>query len=823
MQNFLKSVLNTVPSAVFTVDMESNITSWNKMAQEITGFLADEVLGNRCGLFALEPCHLGCGLFGNSVEKPIKNRVCTLRHKDGRILTISKNSELLYDDEGVLIGGVECFEDITEKMQYEQRLMESEQRYSAIVDHAPEIVLIHIAGKVVYINRIGIEASGYDSERLLGKSIMAFLPVQSQKKVILAMLAREKGESVEDYEIEFITKSGRTVDLSVKSTYIIYQGQKATLSILVDISERKRYELELAQRERLLTSVSASIHELLGNRNLENAIKTCFELLGPAADVHSIFFFQNTHEQTVDTAKLQVSWYHEKSGINDKRKDYKPMETEMERRFSGVVQLTHIDEMIRHLSIGDMYIGNVETMESEGFKRYCDHYGVKSVMAMPIFVKNHFWGFVGFNDSRLDRVWNRGEYSALHAFSTALGKAIERQRIEQELERSHKEAKVANQLKSEFLANMSHEIRTPMNGVLGFLDLLGSTELDEFQKDYVVSAKSASEILLFLINDILDLSKIESGKFCLERIVIDIRKLMADTMAFFGGMARHKQLELTLNVTDEVPEYIIGDPARIRQILNNIVGNAIKFTLVGRVDVTLTAVKSGNDHVNLNFTVMDTGIGIPEDRIHDIFQPFIQADSSTTRKFGGSGLGLSISKELARLMGGEIYVQSLRGEGSSFTFNLNAEYVAKKKPAPHTCVQLDLMEGMGQSPARRYAQVLIVEDNEMNRKIAGSVLKHHGIPYDEAYDGQEAYEAVCGNRYDIVFMDCQMPRMDGYESTRLIREYEHNEGTRTTIVAMTANAMEGDREKCLAAGMDDYLSKPIDFSRMISLIHAHMK
>lgn len=372
------------------------------------------------------------------------------------------------------------------------------------------------------------------------------------------------------------------------------------------------------------------------------------------------------------------------------------------------------------------------------------------------------------------------------------------------------EAEAANYAKSRFLANMSHEIRTPMNGIIGMTELLQSTPLSPLQLKYVDAVHRSGDILLSIINNILDLSKIEAGRTDLEKIPFSLRETIKSSLVLFAGKINQKGLVYECTVAEDVPDALMGDSARFAQILNNLLGNAVRFTDSGRISVATSVHERHSDNIILRFQVTDTGIGIPSESQSEIFNRFSQADIATTRKYGGTGLGLAISRHLAELMGGAIGVESRSGAGSTFWFTCRFEIY----PYP-------LPDKTPTGPIRPFVhslagpvKVLLAEDNSINQEIGSAMLESLGCKVVLAESGTEAIEAFGKETFDLVLMDCQMPEMDGYEATRIIRQKEQQADRsdsgrkRSCIIALTANALMGDKEKCLAAGMDDYLAKP---------------
>ncbi|TSA33514.1 MAG: response regulator [Verrucomicrobiaceae bacterium] len=535
--------------------------------------------------------------------------------------------------------------------------------------------------------------------------------------------------------------------------------------------------------------------------------------LGVAAGVDRAYYFENNSGDDPLTCSQRCEWVHE--GIS--RELHNPL-------MQNLCYETMLPGMLSSLAAGSSFTTLTANADSP-LKEILVSQRIQSIALMPVHSQSEFIGFIGFDDCGEERIWQTDELEALRAAAAGLGGAIQRRRMEdsmsaraEELGRSRRvalslmedaqkavaAAEKANIAKSSFLAMMSHEIRTPLNGVIGFTDLLLAEDLPPRQAEIVSTIRSCGNSLLGLISDILDLSKIESGKLELETAPCSVRECLRDVIVAFDPVLTEKHLTITTHCEDSVPGSVQTDAKRFRQILFNLVGNAVKFTNRGWISVRMSAGPQSRGRLMLACEVSDSGIGIPEAEQETIFEAFGQADSSIHRRFGGTGLGLTICRNLISAMGGKISLRSARGDGATFTFSIpvtRVEYPEEPQVAA------------GAEPADPVPplRILAVDDVPTNTILMTGILRKLGAEPATASNGQNAFEQVQREPFDIVFMDVLMPVCDGVEATRRIREMERADPGRKPayIIALTADAFSENRERCFAAGMDEFLTKPL--------------
>jgi len=722
---------------------------------------------------------------------------------------------------------------------------------------------------------------------------------------------------------------------------LVIRFNKQRKQLEAENAERKLMQQQVAEQNELLYGLAEASSHLLTNESLQDAISEANEAIVRHTNLDRMFIFKSDYNSEKKITRMIRIYDWIQPGIAGlvNADEYKELPVGTTSWFARIQE-------------GQVINGKIEEY-GQTLRPLLERQLVKSMVVVPIRdpQEHTFWGFAGFADCTSGRSWSIAEETAFTMLSHNIAGAIRRNMSQLELKEAMELARAADKAKSNFLASMSHEIRTPMNGVIGMTSLLMQSDLSPAQRELVETIETSGESLLNIINEILDFSKIESGNMVLEESAFDLRRCIEDVLDLMAPKIFEKSLELIYYIDPKINDFVFGDGFRLRQILVNLLGNAVKFTDSGEILVQVTVNYQADKTVILEFSVKDTGIGIPADKIDTLFTPFTQVDASTTRKYGGTGLGLAISTNLALLMDGQLWVESTLGKGSDFRFTMRTHFesqaatslnisdklrqlqhkrvlvvddnftnrrilqlqfdywkieavavssgkealallnnnetfdvaildmqmpdmdgemlareIRKKfskaqlplimltsigynyrspevqqlfayyvnKPVKHSqladilysvfikeenspSLQVDTESDLKATSVKYPFEILVAEDNFINQKLVRKLFEVLGYKTDLAANGYEAIDSLKRKPYHIIFMDVQMPEMDGLEATRVIKEHWKNKAP--VIIAMTANAMQGDREKCLESGMDDYISKPLRLEDILRVVN----
>jgi PAS domain S-box-containing protein len=642
------------------------------------------------------------------------------------------------------------------------------EQHRLLFEHNPLPMMVYerTTQQIVAVSNAAVATYGYSREEFLTLTLWDLLPAEDHaelREFVDGNLGEQPGFLVSRTR-RHVTKDGRIIDVEITSDDLEVGGRSCRITLCQDVTERERATAELeAAREELHRSEQE--HRLLFERNPHPMIAyDCETLRIVAVSDAAVPSFGYTREEFLQMTLLDIAPPEDHAAMLEYARTHRGMER------LGLQRARPRRHLCKDGSVLDVEVTSDDLVLGGRHCRVC--------LCLDV---------------------------------------SERNRVNRELALARDQAVEASNMKSAFLANMSHEIRTPMNGVIGMTELLLDMGLTSEQRDCAEQIARSGEQMLAIINDILDLSKIEGGHLELDIVDFDLHETITDTCSVAEAQARTKGLTLEVVVAEDVPRWVRGDGRRLRQVLLNLVSNAVKFTSAGSVAVRAdaTPLPGGEGHT-LHVSVTDSGIGIEPDALERMFDPFTQADSSTTRLYGGTGLGLAIAKELVELMGGTVTATSEPGRGSTFRFDVRV--------ASPLADGAEAEDAAGAPPAAVSSWdepplILIAEDSQINQIVASRALERCGCRVEVANDGREALEALSTGRYDAVLMDCQMPEMDGYAATAELRRREQRDGGHTPVIAMTAQAMDGDRERCLAAGMDDYVTKPMRHAELAATLH----
>ncbi|GET21755.1 ATP-binding protein [Prolixibacter denitrificans] len=682
----------------------------------------------------------------------------------------------------------------------------SELSIHDLLEDFPEIYMQYTTeGKLVHLNKMGYKKLGLSPDYPIQQlNVFNLLTDKSKQKLHCRLKAMAKGQEIRPAELEFVHQNGGIVPVLAHSHLLTEaSGEKGNfLSILFDISYQKKSERRVgAIREKITVLARTAMHFIRLN-NTDEVFNYLESMLKPHLPGYIAVYLK------VDQKDKNYN-VHAITGIPDGVID-KVNEELGENLFHKEFDLTHdIQNFLSHSRVQKHKDGwssiTRKNLPEELARKLEQKLSITDVFSAGIVQQGSIYGGIHFLKQEGAAPLERELVEPLlHQASIILQQLT----LNEHLRIAKQQAEQAMREKAEFMSIMGHEIRTPLTSVIGLTDLLLDQKPNKSQLKNLHTLKFSAENLLFLINDLLDFNKIEAGKIKLEKTIIDLPGLVEDLTGAFGPSAKPKEVELLSEIGEDVPRWIKGDKTRLTQVLNNLTSNAVKFTEQGAVQISITTEKQSEHYVHLNFSVKDTGIGIPENKIREIFKLYTQADVSTQRNYGGTGLGLTICKRLVDLMGGNIAVKSKEGEGSDFQFTLRFEKVPpelvmqdKRKKR-----QADTAEAVDFSDKR----VLMVEDNDINYYLTTQLFKKWNLTIDRAENGLVALKKISRNTYDLILMDIQMPEMDGLEATLHIRKLSDEKIQKIPIIALSAATMDETRRKAQSVGMNDFMTKPIN-------------
>ncbi len=652
------------------------------------------------------------------------------------------------------IGNMFILTDITKNIQTDASLKTSEESFKDIIDNASDIIQsVDKNGNFNFVNNAWKNLLGYEDLEIENMTMWDIIDdncLNSCKNIFKDVL---EGNCANNIETVFKTKDGRklTVEGNINCRY--ENGElKGTRGIFRDITERIKIETQLKNKQKLLAAIALSTDELLKNKDYNEALPKIFDYLGNATGVDRIYLFENEFDANGNATRKcsqKIEWCSSEVLPQIKNQELQNLP------FDAIIEVIIPLENFRDLNI------SVKNIKDEVTKKILASQNILSMMLIPLRVDDKFWGFIGFDDCETERKWSTEEFTILQSFTVSVSYAIERKIILEKLNQSVVIAEKSSMAKGEFVANMSHEIRTPLNGVIGFSDLLIKTNLEETQMQYAKSINQSATSLLDIINDILDFSKIEAGKLDLNYEILDLHSIIDQITNIVKFSAHQKNLKILTSIQDDVPNFVLTDYVRIRQILINLLSNAIKFTKKGEIEIKIEATPTSNiDESIFRFSIRDTGIGIEENMHKKIFESFTQADSTITKKYGGSGLGLSIVTRLLKIMGSELMLESELGKGSTFWFELILKSTESNPEENYDIGKLKV-----------FNKTLIVDTNKNNQDIFVDMLKIFGIESTIVDNAVSALEVINKESPTLAIIDYNIRDKNGLE---LISEIRHN-------------------------------------------------
>lgn len=809
-----RNIVELANEGIVQLDMEFNIVYANSSFCEMALYSEAEIL--RMNIEDL----IEKSEIDNFKKKLLRNRNenrrdldIRIRTKSGHLMWTSCNSNFMRE-EAIIKGIYLVFTDITHRKKSESEILKTKEFYENILNSIPsDVVAFDKHQNYLFINPIAVKnpeirkwlinKNDYDYAKYKGIDTKN---ADARKKLFDDAVIERKELAYE----ENLSKPGRDEWVLRRMTPIFDDegNLKMVIGYGLDITNIKKAQMQLEQNEVLLQGVNSASHIMLSQEDFTNAIDNILTVLLDATKADRINIWEN--------GVTDYGWIC----MSQRFSRFKGVEEMMinEPTLQNLAyQKVGFERWYDNLSRGISIKGSIQSFP-EIEKIVMEQYGIKSTLIVPIFSDNHLWGMIGFDDCTDDREWSVYEENILSNVAISIGSYITKKRIEKDLIIAKQNAEDAALAKSRFLSTMSHEIRTPMNAVIGYTYLLMQENPKQYQVEYLKPLQFSANHLLALINDILDFSKIESGKIEFEFIEFDLRETIDGIMKIFALKAAEKKINLDLVLPNNLPDIVTGDTVRVNQILTNLISNAVKFTEKGGVTIELENKNETNEKIEIVFKIIDTGIGIPKDKLGNIFESFTQANTSDTRKYGGTGLGLAISKKLVELLGGNIKVESEQGKGTTFSFNMafgkSKATKTKKYIGDGKDISFDSLQGI---------KILIVEDNPVNSVLAEKFLKKWKVETDCAENGLVAIEKIQQKEFDLILMDLHMPEMNGFEASLTIRNMPGSYYKNVPIVALSAEVTPEIKKEVHLYGMNDSVTKPFNPSELYHTIKNLLK